>query len=246
MKAIILAAGYATRLYPLTINRPKALLPLAGVPILDHIFEKLEKLEAVDKAYVISNDKFYKEFVAWNATKPSKLETYILNDGTLDDATKLGAIGDIKFVLDKEKIDDDIIVIAGDNYFTYELNDMYNYYKKVGFDCICAHRHDNINDLRRMAVAVIDDNNKVLNMVEKPNEPQSDVAVYATYIYRKETLPLFDEYLKEGNSPDAPGNFAAWLYKKQDLYLYLFDGECYDIGTPDSYAEVDEICKQKR
>lgn len=245
MKAIILAAGYATRLYPLTINRPKALLPIGGRPILDYIMDNIARMNAVDTLYVVSNAKFYEDFEKWakDCSYPFAIE--VINDNTTTDENKLGAIGDMKFVIDQKNIDDDLLVLAGDNYFTFELADFYAFYQKCGADCVVAQENNNVEDLKRMAVAKIDQDGKVLHLEEKPQNPQSNVAVYATYLYQKETLKKIDAYLEEGNSPDAPGNFPSWLYKKQPVHLYLFKGECYDIGTPQSYKMVDDMLSGK-
>jgi len=241
MKAIILAAGYATRLYPLTIDKPKALLPIAGKPILDYIVDEIETIEEVTSLAIISNDKFYGNFEEWKAHRKSRLDITVLNDNTTDDTNKLGAVGDISFAIDKLGIDEDILVMAGDNIFTFKLKEFADYYKEKNADTILAKKIDNINDLKRMGNAVLNENGKVLDMVEKPENPPSDVAVFAVYMYKKETVPMIKQYLAEGGNPDAPGFFPSWLHKQKDVYAYLFDGDCYDIGTPESYKQVNEI-----
>jgi Nucleoside-diphosphate-sugar pyrophosphorylase involved in lipopolysaccharide biosynthesis/translation initiation factor 2B, gamma/epsilon subunits (eIF-2Bgamma/eIF-2Bepsilon) len=245
MKAILLVAGYATRLYPLTINKPKALLTVNEKPIIDYIFDEIETIDEIDQVYVITNDRFYQDFYDWKQTKKSDKPIKVVNDGTNSDENKLGAIGDIRFLIQEEKIDDDVVIIAGDNLFTYRLKDMYDFYIKVDKDLLCAHELENVNELRRMAIALLDANGKVLDLEEKPQNPKSNIAVYATYMYKRETLPLFDEYIKAGNKPDAPGYFPAWLYNRKDVYAFVFNGECYDIGTPQAYAEVQDIFKDR-
>lgn len=241
MKAIILAAGYATRLYPLTIDRPKALLPIAGKPILDYIVDEIETIDEVDSLVVISNDKFYGNFIEWEKTRASRLKISVLNDNTTDDTNKLGAVGDISYAIDKLGIDEDILVMAGDNIFTFPLKDFAQFYKKKDADTILAKRIENISDLKRMGNAVLDGDGKVIDMVEKPENPPSDTAVYAVYLYKRETVPMIKQYLEEGGNPDAPGFFPSWLHKKKNVYAYLFNGDCYDIGTPESYKEVNRI-----
>ena len=241
MKAIILAAGYATRLYPLTKDRPKALLPIAGKPILDYIVDEIETIDEADSLVIVSNDKFYNNFVEWKKGRKSRLDITVLNDNTTDDTNKLGAVGDINYAIDSLKIDEDILVMAGDNIFTFRLKEFADYYKEKNADTILAKRIDNINDLKRMGNAVLDENGRVIDMVEKPENPPSDTAVYAVYMYKKETVPMIKQYLKEGGNPDAPGFFPSWLHKKKDVYAYIFNGDCYDIGTPESYKEVNEI-----
>lgn len=241
MKAIILAAGYATRLYPLTIDKPKALLPIAGKPIINYIVSQIETISSVNELIVVSNDKFYPHFTEWKNSQKSRLDITVLNDRTTDDNNKLGAIGDIGFAIDELGIDDEILVMAGDNIFTFNLSDFYESYRQCGTDMILVKDLDDIEDLRRMANVVTDDKGKVLDMEEKPANPKTSTAAFASYIYRRDTVPLIKKYLDEGNNPDAPGFFPSWLYKQKDVYAYKFDGECYDIGTPKSYKEVNEI-----
>ncbi len=241
MKAIILAAGYATRLYPLTIDKPKALLPIANKPILDYIVDEIETIEEIDDLIIVSNHKFYPNFEKWCKEKESRLNIIVLNDNTTDDTNKLGAIGDIEYAIEKLNIDDDILVMAGDNIFTFKLKDYYNAYKEKNSDFVLVKEMDRIEDLRRMANVEITSDGKVVGMVEKPQNPKTNLAAFASYIYKKDTVPLIKKYLQDGNNPDAPGFFPSWLYKHKDVYAYTFTGECYDIGTPESYKEVNDI-----
>ena len=241
MKAIILAAGYATRLYPLTLHMPKALLPIGKKPIIDHIVEKMDTVEELDEIYVVSNDKFASHFEEWAKTAKSRVPIRVLNDGTTDDSNKRGAIGDIAFVIEKAKINDDLMVIAGDNFFTYSLADYVRYFREKDRDCVCVKVWEEESQLSQFGIALLDEKGMVLDIEEKPAKPKSNTAVFAAYLYKKETVPLFAEYLSAGNKPDAPGNFPAWLYLRKEVYAYTFEGECYDIGTPDSYREVCEM-----
>lgn len=241
MKAIILAAGYATRLYPLTLNQPKALLPIAKKPIINYITEQIETIDSVDEIIVISNDKFYPHFCNWQKESKCTLKITVLNDNTTDDENKLGAVGDMSFAIDKLGIDDEILVMAGDNIFTFDLVDFYNKYKEKNADMILVKKLDDVEELRRMANVEMDADGKVYGMVEKPQNPKTNIAAFAMYIYKKDTVPMIKQYLDEGNNPDAPGFFPSWLYKQKDVYAYAFEGECYDIGTPKSYKEVNEI-----
>lgn len=238
MKAIIMAAGYATRLYPLTINKPKALLEVGKQTVLDYIIDEVETIAAVNEIFIVSNHKFAKHFTNWNQERKSKKNIKIIDDGTISDETKLGAIGDIRLVLEKENINEDVLVIAGDNLFTFKLIDFYNFYLKIGKDCILVQEKENIDELKAMGVVCLNKENKVLDFQEKSSNPISNVAVYASYIYMKNTLPLILQYLNEKNNPDSPGYFPAWLYDKKDIYAYRFCGECYDIGTHKSYEKV--------
>lgn len=239
MKAIILAAGYATRLYPLTKDKPKALLPVNGKPIIDYIVEQLMEVDAVDEVIVVSNHKFAASFHQWaveRAFLPKPMT--VLDDGTTTEENRRGAIGDIQFAITTREIDDELLVIAGDNLFTFRLADYHSFYKAAGCDCVVAKELDDIKLLRQFAVAKLDEKGKILELVEKPENPRSNVAVYATYMYTRDTARLIGEYLAQGNKPDAPGYFVQWLYKRKDVYAYRIDGECIDIGTLKSYEEA--------
>ncbi|MCL1997330.1 MAG: nucleotidyltransferase family protein [Turicibacter sp.] len=244
MKAIVLSAGYATRMYPLTLSRPKGLLPLGGRPILNYIIEQIETLPNVDEIILVSNHKFYEHYEEWLAMAEYKTPITILNDGSLSEDDRLGAIGDIAFVLKTKNLQTDLVIIAGDNYNTYPLLEQYEFFKEKDSDVVCAMRITNKEDLKRFAVAEIDKNNKLLSLIEKPQNPQSDLAVFATYFYKAETLPLFKDYINEGNSYDAPGYFLQWLYKRKDVYAYIMNGECYDIGTVAAYEELKNRLEQ--
>jgi glucose-1-phosphate thymidylyltransferase len=244
MKAIILAAGYATRLYPLTENMPKALLKVGSKSILDHILENVIQIDAVDEIHIVSNEKFYRNFLDWKKESNYNLPINIHNDGTTGNDNRLGALGDLKFVLDQANINDDIIVLAGDNLMDFSLRDFYDFYKEVDRCALCA-TEVKPQEATRLGIIQLDDSGRITDFEEKPEKPKSNIAAFAVYIYKKETLELLDEYLAAGNNPDAPGNFPAWLYKREPVYGYLFDGTCYDIGTHEAYREVQELYKDK-
>ena len=241
MKAIILAAGYATRLYPLTINKPKALLTINEKPIINYIVEQINTIDVVDEIYVVTNHKFIDSFADWQNEIESRAKITDLDDGTTSEQDRKGAIGDIAFVIQKMNINDELLVVAGDNFFTYPLKNYYDFYKQKDKDCVCVKVWNDEKTLRNFGIALLDQNNKVLDIEEKPENPKSNTVVFAMYLYQKDTIPLFEKYLSQGNNPDAPGNFPAWLYKQKEVYAYTFKGECYDIGTPESYQEVQAL-----
>ncbi|MFI3175527.1 MAG: nucleotidyltransferase family protein [Bacillota bacterium] len=243
MKGLILAAGYATRLHPLTKNKSKAMLPVGGKLMVERIVLALQKVEEINEIYIVTNQKFYDDFNSWATTYESKIPLTIINDGTSDDATKLGAIGDIALVLREKQIEEDLMIVAGDNLFTFSLADYFSFYKEKNTDCVCVQKFENTEVLKHFAVAILDDDQKVTDIEEKPANPKSNIGVFASYIYKKETLPLFFTYLDEGNPPDSPGSFLPWLYKRQDVHGYFFKGECDDIGTIESYNEACEKYK---
>lgn len=248
MIALILAAGYATRLYPLTINTPKPLLPVGPKLMIDYITDEIDSLPDITKIVVVSNHRFADQFQAWADKRMEDrrriIPIQVVDDGTTDDTNKLGAIGDIQYVIQKLNINEDLMIIAGDNLFTYKLRSVYDFFMEKQKDTLVAVRVDDIEQLKKLAVATLDEDSKVLYLAEKPQIPRSTVAIYATYFYLRETLPLFAVYLDEGNSPDAPGHFPSWLYQKKDVYALRVDGTCIDIGTPENYQEVCENYKE--
>lgn len=244
MKGIILVAGYATRLYPLTLNTPKALLPIGNKAIIDYILDEMDTIPEMEEIYVTTNAKFYEHFKVWADEKNKnrqKSQIVVINDGTLTEDTRLGGVGDILYTVEKEKIDDDLMVIAGDNFFTYSLRGVYDFYKEKNNNCVCVKASDDPEFLKTVGICELDSDNKIISMEEKPEHPKTNLVVYATYIYTKNTLPLLSRYKEEDNIMDAPGHFAKWVSVNDSLYAYCFDGECYDVGTPASYAEVQKV-----
>ena len=250
MQAIILAAGYATRLMEVTRGRPKALLPIAGKPIITRLLEEICTMP-VSKVHVVTNHRYVEAFHAWQASLSPDMSTMvnILDDNTTDNDNRLGAIGDIQFTLQQTGIQDDIFIAAADNLFSFPLRDFYDAYAQNPRNLIAATEIADMKLLQRMAVATLEptlQGDKVIHMIEKPLEPQSQTGVFALYIYPASTLPFIQQYLDEGNSSDAPGYFPSWLYQRQDVYAYRFTGRCFDIGTPDSYREAEEWWKAHR
>lgn len=239
MIALILAAGYATRLYPLTIDTPKPLLPVQGDrTILDLLMERLEVLEEITEVLIVTNDRFFHAFEQWRQKYEGAKPVRILNDGTASPEARLGAIGDIHFVLEREQVQDDLLVLAGDNVLGFGLEGYLNYFHKVNTDCILVRTVDDLQELRSVGVAELDDELRVLSLEEKPRDPRSNIGVFALYIYKKSTLPLFARYLAEGGNPDAPSYFPEWLHSRQELRAYYTEGTIEDVGTPEAYAEM--------
>lgn len=241
MECILLAAGYATRLYPLTENKPKALLTMGSKTILDWVVEKIEKIDDINNIYIVTNHRFADQFEEWAKNYKGSKKAVILDDGTTNNDNRLGAIGDMKYVIDHEKIDDEIFVLASDNIFDFELTDMMDLYRAKDADVISAHYIEDLTTLQSMGVVELGNDNQVVGFVEKPKEPKSHYGAPPFYIYRKETLPLIDRYLEEGNNPDAPGHFIPWLITKTAVYAYTFDVMTIDIGTPKSYYEAQKL-----
>lgn len=244
MKAIILAAGHATRLYPLTENFPKPLLPIScDKPIINYILERIEELEAISVIYVITTKKFYNLFLQWKEQYKNifKKNIEIVHNNTILEEEKLGAIGDIYYTIKEKSIEEDTLIIAGDNFFDFSLKKVYNFFyenKENKKNIVCTMNIDEIEKLKRMGVATLDDENRITCLTEKPYKPESNTAVFAIYFYTKSTVSLFSKYLDEGNLKDAPGYFLSWLCKREDVFAYNISGNCYDIGTLEGYEEV--------
>lgn len=238
MKCVILAAGYATRLYPLTKNIAKPLLTVGDQTILDYIIAKVEKVDVIDEIFIVTNDKFYESFVDWSERYTGVKSIHIINDQTTTNENRLGAIGDLQYVIKQASLADDLLVLAGDNLFDFELTDFIAFYEKVNADCITTHQLNDLEEIKRAGVIEVDHHGIVTSFEEKPTHPQSNLAVPPFYMYQRETLLLIDQYLAEGENRDAPGYFIPWLINHKDVYAYEFVGKRYDIGTVESYEKV--------
>lgn len=235
IKALILAAGYATRLYPLTKNKPKALLELKGKTMVEHIIKKIDEIPQVDEILVVTNNKFSLEFEQWaedfNSRKPKK-PVKIINDATLSENDRLGAVGDIKFSVDEEKTVGDLIVIAGDNLFEYSLKKMYDYAIQKNSDVIACFEAPSVEYVANtFGVIELDKNNKLVGFEEKPKEPKTRIAATACYYFKHDTLKLIEKYIKEGNNTDNTGDFIKYLISKVPVHGFVFREKWFDIGT---------------
>ncbi|MCD6459302.1 nucleotidyltransferase family protein [bacterium] len=244
MKAVIMAAGYATRLYPLTKDKPKPLLPVGGKPIIEYIIGKLEVFENIDTVYVVTNDKFYSHFCKWQNEFDYHIPVEILNDGTLSNDDRLGAIGDMNFVITEKNIDDDLIVVAGDNLFDFDLAKLKNFSADKNI-VICAYDVNDYKLATQYGIVSLDSNGKVISFVEKPENPPSTLAALGIYLFKKNKVSLITKYINDGNTADAPGYFIQWAYKNDEVYSYIFKGVWYDIGDLISYQRADKKFKEQ-
>lgn len=240
MKCVILAAGYATRLYPLTKNTAKPLLPIGDQKILDHIIRKVEKVVMIDEIYIVTNDRFYNDFIHWHNNYEGEKTIQIINDKTTSNDDRFGAIADLQYVIEQTHLQDDVLVMAGDNVFDFELVDFIQFYEEVEADCITMHQLEDLEEIQQTGVVEVDAYKKVISFEEKPTYPRSNLAVPPFYIYKKETLPLIKKYIDNGEDTDAPGSFIPWLIQYKDVHAYEFTGRRYDIGTLESYEQVKE------
>jgi glucose-1-phosphate thymidylyltransferase len=244
MKIIILAAGYATRLYPLTLNKPKPLLPVAGKPMVDHVLDNLAPIEGIDQVCVVTNAKFAGHFQAWAddyRAKKSKINITVINDGTTDETNRLGAIGDINFVLNREKIDDDVIVVAGDNLFNQKLAGFGKFCRGKNAPVLGVYDVKSLDEAKKYGVVSVDEDSRLTKFVEKPPEPESSFIGIALYYYPRQVLPLIRQYLAEKNNPDQPGRLVQWLYPRTPFYTWSVPGLWFDIGSKETLEEADRI-----
>ena len=252
MKAIILAAGYGTRLYPLTLNKPKALLEVGGKTILERVVKDIFSLKECEAAYIVSNDRFYKQFCDWTESGIAKgiigsKKLEVLNDGTTSNDDRLGAIGDINFAIEKKKIEDDILVMGSDNLFGFHIRDFEGFaLSKRPSACLALHDVKDIKKASLYGIAIVKSETKeVVDFQEKPKEPKSTLAATAVYFYPTEKIEMLKEYMKSGLTKDAPGNFVKWLSTKEKVYGFVFQEKWYDIGDIASLESADEEYRKK-
>lgn len=241
MKCLILAAGYATRLYPLTENFPKPLLKVQNKAILDWLIDDIDSLKLVDEYIVISNHKFVNCFKDWAKSKVQKIT--IIDDGTSTNETRLGAVKDIQFAIDKLSIEDEVLVIAGDNLLDFSLTKFIRYAIEKKTSCIMRYYEPKREKLQKTGVCEIDDNDKVIQLTEKPKEPKSNWACPPFYFYTKEDLRLVGKGINNGCGVDAPGSFVAWLCMQTRVHAMEMPGKRYDIGNLESYERVQKEYK---
>jgi len=236
MKCLILAAGYATRLYPLTENFPKPLLKVGEKTILDWLIDDIDQAGMVDEYIVISNHKFAHHFDAWAADKQQNIT--VVDDGTSTNETRLGAVKDIQFTIEKLGLDDDMLVIAGDNVLDFSLTKFISYSKEKKTSCIMRYYEPSEQKLLKCGVVTIDENDKILNMTEKSPTPATHWCTPPFYYYTKEDAGLVQKGIVAGCGTDAPGSYIAWLCKQTTVHAMEMPGKRYDIGNLESYEKV--------
>lgn len=236
MKCLILAAGYATRLYPLTENFPKPLLKVGDKTILDWLLDDIDTLSQVDEYVVISNHKFACHFEEWAAGKKQKIT--VVDDMTETNETRLGAVRDIEFAINKLALDDDMLVIAGDNVLDFSLTEFISYAKEKNTPCIMRYYEPDGKKLLKCGVVTVDENDKVIKMTEKSPAPETHWCCPPFYYYTKESAGLISKGIESGCGTDAPGSFVAWLCTQTEVHAMEMPGRRYDIGNLESYEKV--------
>ena len=240
MICAILAAGYATRLYPLTENFPKPLIKVGEKSILDWMLTDIDKSCDVTRYIIISNHRYIDCFRSWAASADYSAPITLLDDGSTDNENRLGAVRDIQFAIENAAIDDDLMVLAGDNVLDFSLGSFADYFRKHGSSCIMRYYEPDIPRISRSAAVEIDQDDHVLRMAEKPTAPFSNWCVPPFYIYAKRDLPLVKKAIADGCKVDSPGSLAAYMAGKTVLRAMEMPGKRYDIGNMESYLKVCE------
>ena len=244
MNALILAAGYATRLYPLTLNKAKPLLEVAGKPIIEWVIDNLREIPKLGTIYIVTNDKFAPDFQNWAnryQKRHRQLKIKIINDGSKSDEDKLGAIGDINLVLTRENLStDDLLIVAGDNLFQTSLKS----FTKAADQAeamVAVYDVGNVEAMKKYGAVTVDADGTVTHFEEKPEKPKSTLAAVGLYYYSREILSLFTTYLAAGNNPDQPGRFLQWLYTRKSVKTFQIKGKWLDIGSKETLERADKI-----
>ena len=246
MNALILAAGYATRLYPLTLNKAKPLLEVAGKPIIEWLTDNLAGLPELEAVYIVTNDKFSDDFKKWAEQycqrHSKKIRIKVINDGSRSDDDKLGAIGDINLVLTRESHlpNSDLLIVAGDNLFREPLTSFIAQAKNT-FAAVAVHDVGDVEAVKKYGVVTVSAENVVTCFEEKPDKPQSTLAAMALYYYSPEALAMFATYLAAGNNADQPGRFLQWLYTRKPVKAFTMGGRWFDIGSKEMLERADKI-----
>jgi len=253
LKAVILAAGYATRLYPTTKDTPKTLLPIAGKSILEYTVAQIATCQDIDRIYLVTNSRFYGNFRGWLDTytsggspRYSAPEIVLIDDGTRDNSERLGSIGDLQLAIKTQQLDDDLLVICSDKMFEFKMSDFVEFFRMRGEAVnACFDTGDPEAVRGKHGCVQLDEKGRILEFQEKPLEPKSTVQSIAFYIYPRTSLHLVGKYLEGGGTPDAPGFLLQWVCQRILVYAWVFTEPCYDVGTPESYRRVDRLYRSR-
>ena len=237
MKCILLCAGYATRMYPLTETFPKPLLEIKGKALIDYLIEDLDNHKLIDEYIVVSNHKFINNFVNWKSNH-KKSNITLLDDGSISNETRLGAVKDIEYAIENANINDDILILAGDNLLDFSLKGFIDFSNKKNGNAVMRYYECELSRLQRTGVAVIDENERIIEMVEKPKTPKSNWAIPPFYIFKKECLNEIKNGILSGCKTDAPGGFIEWFCKRNNVYAYEMPGKRIDIGNLEDYYKI--------
>lgn len=244
MKLVILAAGYATRLYPLTLNQPKPLLEVAGKPMIEHVLDNLKPISEIDHVYIVTNAKFAGHFERWADTYRSRnpgVDFTVINDKSTDDSNKLGAIGDLHLVLNSQNVHDNVIVVAGDNLFSDSLGGFGQFTRMKQAPVLAVYDVGNLEEIKKYNAIEIDADGQITFFEEKPQQPKSTLTGIALYFYPRSSLALIRQYVDEGNNPDQPGRLVQWMYSRTPFFTWKVPGIWYDVGSKETLEEANRI-----
>ena len=241
MKNVVIAAGYATRLGELTKNFPKPLLQIGESTILGRMLDDIDKISEIDEHIIVTNHRFAPIFEEWASKQSYTKKLTIIDDGTSTNETRLGAVCDLLYVIEKLSLDDDLLVVAADNILMFSFQDFVDFAYERGTSCIMCHEQPSVERLQRTGVVVLDENNRVLNMEEKPVVPKSHWAVPPFYIYLKKDMELVKSSVENGCGKDAPGNLAHYMVDRTEVHAWPMSAGRFDIGSLDSYEEAKKI-----
>lgn len=248
MNILILAAGYATRLYPLTLTKAKPLLEVAGKPMMEWVIDNLAPIPGIKKVFVVTNNKFAADFEAWAEAynrSHAKLPFTIVNDGSTSDADKLGAIGDIQHVIQKHGIaGEDLLVVAGDNLFSQSLADFGDFARAKGAPVLGVYDVKSFDEAKKYGVVAVNNDGVITQFVEKPANPPSTLIGIALYFYPRQVVPMIAQYMADGNNPDQPGRFVQWLYTRAPVHAWSVPGTWFDVGSKETLEQADKIFAQ--
>lgn len=250
MNVLILAAGYATRLHPLTLNQAKPLLDVAGKPMMEWVINHLKPVaEEIQTVYIVTNDRFANHFQQWvksyqakftDAQQECPFRFEVINDGSTSDEDKLGALGDIHLVMQKAQLqEEDLLVVAGDNLFSDSLEEFVRFSKKHEA-VLATYDVKDLEAIKKYNNLTLDAEGRIKNFEEKPQQPTGTVTGIALYYYSKSIVPLIDIYIMDGNNPDQPGRFVQWLYKMVPVYTFPIQGTWFDIGSEETLRQANE------
>lgn len=244
MKAIILAGGFAKRMWPLTKDKPKHLLDIAGKPMLEYVLDKAVALPEIDTVFVSTNAKFKDQFLDFldNYTGcPQDVSIELVIEDTFSEGEKLGSVGALGYLIDSKSISSDLLVIGGDNLFDFDINDVFKMYKSKKAVTMVVYDVGTIELAKLYGIVTLDDDNKINKFVEKPAEPESTLASTACYFFTAGGVGLITKYIQEGNKADALGHFIEWLIKRTDVFGFVHKGSWFDIGSIESYEDANKF-----
>ncbi len=243
MKAVILCAGFGSKLYPITDDRPKQLLPVGDRPILDRIVDRLHPIHQLDQVYVVTNERFYPHFQSWFDEQEHELDLELVNDGSSTQSERLGAIRDIEYVIEEKNIQEDLLVIAGDNLLEFELTDFVSFFEEHGTAVGITEMGE--REVDSYSIVETAEDHRVIDFQEKPAAPRQSTISIGLYLFKHQHLIKIQEYLDGDRNPDEPGYLIQWLHRQVPVYGFRFDGPWYDIGDITSYNEANAYFEQQ-